>query len=239
MLNRVIHPSWESFLTPEVKGILQRCEKALENEKYYPEKKNILRFLETDKDNIKVIIVGMEPYPSSYGKDGVAYPVATGRSFEIANIKDWREKYKQTSMRNILKTVYYNKAGKKPTLEELRTEISDGTFSILQPKDWFDSLEEQGVLFLNATLTVRQGVAGTTFHEELWENFMALLITELEKQSPEWMLWGNVAQTRVGPYVQNAIYSCHPRLDRFVYKNCFGRSRADIDWMGQKGREKD
>ena len=232
MLDRKIHSSWRSFLTPEIIFKINECAKKLVNEDYYPDRNNILRFLEMDKDNIKVVIVGMEPYPSSYKDGDKEYPVATGRSFEIANIKDWREKYKQTSMRNILKCIYYNETGEKPTMDKLRDMITDGSFPILQPTEWFDRMQEQGVLFLNATLTVKQGKAGTKFHEDLWAEFVELLIKELEKQNPEWMLWGNVAQERVMPYVKNTICSCHPRLDRFVYDNCFGRSKSGINWMG-------
>lgn len=185
MLHRKIHTSWEGFLTPEIREMILVCEEWLKGEAFYPEKENVLRFLETDKNNIKVVIVGMEPYPSAYESDGRFYPVATGRSFEIRNISDWGSKYKQSSMRNILKCIYYNERGVKPSMEELRSEIASGEFPILQPRAWFNSMEEQGVLFLNATLTVRQGVAGTKFHEDIWAEFVTILIQELEKFSPE------------------------------------------------------
>ena len=36
----------------------------------FSSKENIFRFAQTDRSNVKVILVGMEPYPSTYEKDG-------------------------------------------------------------------------------------------------------------------------------------------------------------------------
>ena len=227
-----MHKSWKYFCNKEeVKKEIEKIDKFLSTTQFFPERTNIFRFLETDKNNIKVIIVGMEPYSSSFNKDGEDVPIATGRSFEIANVFNWDQKFKQSSLRNILKTVYLNTYGEEKSLDEIREKIKEGICQIAQPKEWFDNLEKQGVLFLNASLTVFPYKVKS--HTKQWENFMNLLIQELDRKNVIWMLWGKDAQERVLPKLKNskAITSCHPRLANFVKENCFAKV-DNIDWTG-------
>ena len=197
---------------------------------YFPENKNVLRFLDTDFNNLKYIIVGMEPYPTAFKKNGVEVPEATGRSFEVASLESWQQKFRQSSLRNILKAVYLDYTGEVKGLEEIREEIADKAFPMKQPGEWFDSLEQQGVLFLNATLTVEPYHVDS--HTGLWSDFMAALITHIEKnQDVEWFLWGAKAQQRVAPYVRNSIQTVHPRVSGFVSQNCF-KGKDRVDWRG-------
>lgn len=202
---------------------------------FFPRKDKVLRFLESDFNNLKYIIVGMEPYPSSYEIDGTVIPEATGRSFEVSSMqnKTWASKFKQSSLRNILKTIYYNETGKIIKLDEIRKEIENDMFKILDPTAWFDEMEKQGVLFLNASLTVEPYNVGS--HTNLWNDFMTNLIEYINKNSnAKWMLWGNDAKARVYDLVDKdkCILSCHPRLAKFVDENCFQYAK-DINWTGK------
>jgi len=197
---------------------------------YFPENRNVLRFLNADFNNLKYIIVGMEPYPTSFEKDGIEVPEATGRSFEVASLSSWKQKFKQSSLRNILKTVYFNYIGEIRSTEDIRKEIADESFPMKQPKDWFDSMEKQGVLFLNATLTVEP--YNVDSHTKLWSDFMTALILHIEKnQDVEWFLWGSKAQQMIAPHVRKSIQTVHPRISEFVYQNCF-ESKDKVDWRG-------
>lgn len=84
-------------------------------------------------------------------------------------------------------------------------------------------LENQGILFLNATLTVEPNNVDS--HCKIWENFMNELIVYIlnRNENIKWLLWGNKAQTRILPLVreENVICSCHPRLASFVVKIAF------------------
>lgn len=227
-----IHSSWNDFFDrADIESELKEIEKYLNGLNYFPNENRVLRFAEIDKEKIKVVIMGMEPYPSSYTEGGKILPVATGRSFEVANIHNWNEKFKQSSLRNILKTIYFNETGNVVSLESLRKKITEGEFKIAQPKEWFDNLEMQGVLFLNASLTVQQYKVKT--HTKLWKYFVTELIKEISKESVQWMLWGRDAQERVLPLIDetNAVCCCHPRLARFVNENPFAKAN-EIDWTG-------
>lgn len=238
LLPKNIHPSWDELLTDDFKSKLDIIENAIEAEpvhntgyKYFPEKQNIMRFLSQDLNSLKYIIVGMEPYPSWYtDENNDIKPVATGRSFEIANVTDWCQKFKQSSLRNMLKTVYVNETGKNETLEEIREHILDGTFNISKPHDWFSKLEQQGVLFLNATLTVKPDVVDS--HMNLWKDAMNDIIRYInDKGNVKWLLFGDKAKARVYSVIgtKNCMSYCHPRLGRFIKINPFG-DIPDIKW---------
>lgn len=221
-------------MTEDVLSCLDEISKKIETGEevpYYPAPENVLRFLNNDLNNVKYVIVGMEPYPSSFIRDGKEIPVATGRSFEVANVESWQQKFKQSSLRNILKTIYYNETGEYKPLAEIRKKIATGEFPIKEPPAWFDSLEAQGVMFLNATLTVKP--AAVDSHTKIWAGFMDRLIRHIDGKGCTWLLWGNKASDRVLPLVkrENAITACHPRLAGFVKENCFAKTEG-INWLG-------
>lgn len=203
-------------------------------ERYYPCNENVLRFLDTDFNNLKYIIVGMEPYPTSAIIAGKEMPEATGRSFEVNSLryKTWNDKFKQSSLRNILKAIHYAYTGRLENLSVIREEINDGSFKMAGPGKWFDDMESQGVLFLNASLTVEPYNVGS--HKALWDKFMTQLIMHIEENKDViWLLWGNDAKERVDGYVKNKICTCHPRLNDFVLNSCFKDEKLQlVDWRG-------
>ncbi len=227
-----INNSWNEFFNEEIKNELEKIYNNI-NPSFFPNEENVLRFAKTNFNNLKCVIVGMEPYPSSFIKDGKLIPEATGRSFEVNSLRDktWSEHFKQSSLRNMLKTIYYNETNEVISLEKLRGKIEQNEFKILQPGQLFDNLENQGVLFLNASLSVIPGKVDT--HTKIWENFMNELIPFIDKKNVKWLLWGQKAQDRVLPLIDenNAVISCHPRLAQFVNENPFQYVK-EINWTG-------
>lgn len=229
------HKSWNSFMNKENIEKLREIEGKI-SDNFYPNKVDVLRFLSLDLKETKCIVVGMEPYPSSFVKDNKTIPEATGRSFEIKSLehKTWQDKFKQSSLRNILKTIYYNETNEVKNLDEVRRKIKDDEFKVLNPHDWFNDLEQQGVLFLNATLTVKPGVVDS--HTLIWKSFMEELFLYIQEKNKDvkWLLWGEKAQKRVIPTIKdknNIVCSCHPRLNDFIKENCF-KEVKDIEWTG-------
>ena len=226
-----IAEEYAAFFTPSRLAQLSEIAEAIRGE-FFPRREQVLRFAHVNPKQLQCIIVGMDPYPShTVSEAGEIVPEATGRSFEVASVHDWGAKYRQASLRNILKSIYYAERGSAPTMEELRTALTDGSFPILPPHAWWDSLEAQGVLFLNASLTVLPDRPGT--HTQHWDSFMTDLMTFLAEQAPNavWLLWGNVAQDRVPAAVTNRICSSHPRLPQFVTECPFARVPS-VRWLG-------
>lgn len=199
-----------------------------------PEKENVFRFMSCNLNKIKCVILGMDPYASTYVKDGKDVPVATGRSFEVASIDRFTDKYKQLSLANIFKALCYYKFGTKYTMDELRTDEMISKIKYIDTHDWFDQMEKAGVMFLNATLTTTIGKSGE--HIDIWTDFMDELIRYIdEKVKCKWLIWGSVALDRVKGLVsdKNIIYSCHPasRTNNNFIEDCCFKKVKDIDWF--------
>lgn len=221
---------WDGLMTEETVAVLNHIESQIGTE-YYPARENVLRFLRMSSP-VRYVIVGMDPYPSWNSRD--SRPQATGRAFEVSELagQGWDYKIKQASLRNILKAIHYNVTGEDCSMPELRNEITSGQFVIAPPTPWFDSMEEQGVLFLNSTLTVKPGKAGS--HKKFWEPFRQILIPYLDRMGVTWMLWGNNAQQEVSAYLDDnskILKAAHPRMQDFVVNNTF-KEADDINWLG-------
>ena len=226
------HPSWKPFFDrADVTETLSDIEKAIGDD-YYPTRENVLRFASNDLDQVRHVIVGMDPYPSWNAEKNC--PQATGRSFEVSELagEDWDYKIKQASLRNILKALHYNATGRNIPLKSIRMDIELGLFAIASPTQWFDALEAQGVLFLNSTLTVAPERPGS--HRALWQPFREQLIPYMIDRGITWHLWGKDAQGEYGELLaegEKILRACHPRLAEFVHHNTFTEAR-DVNWLG-------
>lgn len=129
-------------------------------------------------DNLRVVIIGLDPYSNL--RDGI--PVATGLAF--ANSSDTPEE------------------NFSPSLDILRDSVIDFT-TPHEPLIFDQSLEkweEQGVLLLNSALSCVVGKTGS--HMLLWRPFMTSLLTNLSKSTTGivYVLLGRQAQT-LEPYI--------------------------------------
>lgn len=228
------YPSYKDFFTQsrimQLQGIMNEISKDI----YFPDANNIFRFMEVPISEIKCVLLGMEPYPSWTSlPNGTIIPEATGRSFEVKSVVNWSQKFKQSSMRNILKSLYYLYTGEKENLDTIRTKINTKEFPVPQPENWFNEMEKQGVVFLNATLTVKKAIPDT--HKYIWNEFMTDLIKYINEKNPniKWILAGKQAQEKAERLVNNAIITHHPRLDSFVME-CPFKSVSDVNWLGCK-----
>lgn len=169
-----IHPSWKSVLKDEFnKTYFQqivtflKTEKALGKLIYPPGPLIFNAFNQTPFDKVRVVILGQDPYHG----DGQAH----GLSFSVpAGIKP------PPSLVNIFK--------------EIQTDIG-----VQMPMQYGNLTKwaEQGVLLLNAALTVR---AGEPFsHAKYgWADFTDTVIQKIsdEKSGVVFLLWGKFAQEK-------------------------------------------
>ena len=168
-----LRSEWKTFLKEELNSInFQAINSALAIEKniytILPENDQIFNaFNLTTPSNIKVVILGQDPY---HGKGQ-----ANGLSFSVPNgVK------KPPSLRNIFK--------------ELQSDLNHSISSNGNLESW----AKQGVLLLNATLTVREKKAGS--HQKLgWELFTDNVIKKIsdEKKGVIFLLWGAFAQKKI------------------------------------------
>ncbi|MBS0622842.1 MAG: uracil-DNA glycosylase [Verrucomicrobia bacterium] len=122
-------------------------------------------FLQTPFDQVKVVIMGQDPYHGPGQAHGLCFSVPKGVQ-------------KPPSLRNIFKEL------------QADLKVPEPSHGCLQ--EW----AEQGVLLLNATLTVRQGAAAS-HHGHGWEQFTDAAVRSLVEQDVVFVLWGRSAQEKV------------------------------------------
>jgi len=170
-----IDDSWKEILKDEFESdYMQKLEIFLFKEKeeghmIYPPNHLIFNaFNHTPFDKVKAVILGQDPYHGKNQAHGLAFSVQKG-------IKA------PPSLKNIYK--------------ELKNDLPDfKTPDHGELTKWAD----QGVLLLNATLTVREGDPAS--HQKIgWETFTDRAISELSKRKEKivFLLWGKNAQAKL------------------------------------------
>lgn len=133
----------------------------------YPKPEQVFRVFDTKPEDIKVVILGQDPYHTP-GK-------ANGLAFSLTDPHD-----RTPSLKNIFNELYFDDVA-KPNGPRTSADLSD----------W----AEQGVFLLNTALTVKQGQPNS--QKKLWERFTCCLIDYLNNlpQPVVFILWGkNAAQ---------------------------------------------
>jgi len=185
----------------------------------YPAPKNIFKAFDLCPfDKVKVVILGQDPYHGTGQANGLCF--AVGDDVAVP-----------PSLQNIFK--------------EIADDLGGGLTSTIQNGD-LSRWAKQGVLLLNATLTVRAHSAGS--HQgEGWEQFTDTVIKVLsdEREHIVFMLWGNYAKAK-GAHVDRAkhlvLEAAHPSPFS-AYSGFFGckhfskanaylmeHSQAPVDW---------
>jgi uracil-DNA glycosylase len=164
-----IDESWKAVLAEEFKkpyfaGLAEFVRNEYKTRTIYPPAKLIFNaFDQCPFTNLKVVILGQDPYHGPGQAHGLCFSVNDGIDFP-------------PSLLNIFKELKNDTGKKVPASGNLT--------------GW----AEQGVLLLNATLTVRAGQAGS--HQNRgWETFTDAVIHKINEQKEHvvFILWGNYA----------------------------------------------
>lgn len=235
ILPESVHPSWGEFLNEDMLDVLAAIEGKI-GVSFTPPANRILRFMGNDLNKLKVVILGQDPYPEK--------GIAVGRAFEVGGLKAWDARFRQVSLKNILRLLHktYNNIedynGIK-SFNSIKEEIADGRFNILPPDEMFESWERQGVLLLNSCLTCEVGKPGS--HKEIWAGFTGRLLDFIVDRRPDlnWFLWGKNAIAFAKHIKKGSVYSCrHPMMcskeyeDDFLKSDCFKATSDKINWLG-------
>lgn len=171
-INPVIEESWKEMLKNEFSSeyFLQLKSFLVEERKsqvVYPPAANIFSaFNHTPFNDVKVVILGQDPYHGPGQANGLCFSVSTGIS-------------PPPSLQNIFK--------------EIREDLGLPIPSTGNLEPW----AKQGVLLLNATLTVRANQAGS-HQKKGWEEFTDAAIRSLSenRKGLVFLLWGRFAQAK-------------------------------------------
>ena len=211
---------------------------------FFPYKGSVLKMFEKDASKFKYIIIGQDPYHTYYQKSGDYVPNATGRAFEVANMKNWDPLFGSgytesgrghggESLKIILRSIL--KCNESDLQNEINKHIT------VSPEEWFDRTENngKGIYWINSSLTVRRMYPGS--HIQIWhDSFMKyalMYLVENNSNIEKIFEFGDYARklvdsTLTGNQKENIeiIYTCHPVADaeRFIKDDVFGHMKDII-----------
>jgi len=168
-----LSPSWQAVLEEELKKpYLVKLAAFVEGERasgveVYPPKDLIFNaFKQTAYSDVRVVIVGQDPYHGLGQAHGLSFSVPDG-------------------------------VAPPPSLKNIFKELIDDVGITLPKHGSLLPWAQQGVLLLNATLTVRAG-SPKSHHGQGWEIFTDAVIAKLcERSDPlVFVLWGKSAQEK-------------------------------------------
>jgi uracil-DNA glycosylase len=175
---KTIHPDWMPHLDKALKSPAFKTLPKLLKKKHCPQnKQDIFKVLRMSLNNIKVVIIGQDPYPNP--------KYATGLAFAIPN-DSVKVPY---SLDKIIDAVA--EATNNPLLvPKIREGYENDVPFQLDLEHW----EQQGVFLLNKSLTCEQGKSNS--HAKFWHPFTDLIIKIInrERNNITWCLWGKEAQ---------------------------------------------
>jgi len=184
-----IEESWKNqlqdeFEKPYFKQLTEFVRSEYASQQIFPPAKLIFNaFEQCPFDQVKVVILGQDPYHGPGQAHGLCFSVNDGVDFP-------------PSLRNIFKEIQADTGAPIPTTGNLER--------------WAN----QGVLLLNATLTVRAHLAGS-HQKKGWELFTDAVIHLVANKSDHvvFILWGNYAISKgafINPQKHLILKSVHP-----------------------------
>lgn len=185
-----IEKSWHDTLSSEFeksyfKDLANFVKAEYKTSIVYPPPKYIFRAFEfTPFDQVKVVILGQDPYHGKGQANGLCFAVNDGVKLP-------------PSVKNIYK--------------ELESDLAHKSS---YPEGDLEGWAKQGVLLLNATLTVKDKTPGS-HQKKGWEDFTDTIIKSLsdKKQNLVFILWGAYAQKKglvIDEVKHLVIKSAHP-----------------------------
>jgi uracil-DNA glycosylase len=188
-MNVKIHPTWkqalaEEFNQPYFKQLADFVKDQYQSAAVYPPPAFIFRALDSCPfDQVKVVILGQDPYHGPGQANGLCFSVNPGVPFP-------------------------------PSLQNIYQELEQDLGHPIDQTGDLSHWANQGVLLLNATLTVRANVPGS-HQNKGWERFTDKIIQILSDQKTHlvFLLWGSYAHKK-GSVIDESkhlvLKSAHP-----------------------------
>ena len=167
-----ISESWNNILQsefekPYFKDLTEFIKTEYSSHTCYPQEKDIFAaFNACSFEDLKVVIIGQDPYHGKGQANGLCFSV-------------------------------HNGVKHPPSLVNIFKELKSDTQKEIPISGDLSSWAKQGVLLLNATLTVRAGAAGS-HQKHGWEVFTDAVIAHISEQKTNvvFLLWGGFAKKK-------------------------------------------
>lgn len=178
----------------------------------YPEKHNIFKVFEMDVNDIKIVLLGQDPYHNPNQANGLSFSVNTGVPIP-------------PSLKNIYKEIQCN-------FPERQYTFNSGNL-----EKWF---KKEKIFLLNASLTVIKNDPGS--HMSIWEEFTDDVIKYISATNNKciFVLLGNFAKSKQQYILNkaNIIEGVHPSpfsankgfFGSNIFKKIEEKVGVPIDW---------
>lgn len=213
-----INPSWQQFLSSEFEkpyffSLLKSVDEEYDKTVCFPSKELIFNaFNQFDYKDLKVIIIGQDPYHGTGEANGLCFSVNDGVKIP-------------------------------PSLRNIFTEINTEFDRLFLPTSGnLERWAKQGILLLNATMTVRKDEANS--HKKLgWQRFTDAVIEKTSNDNEQivFLLWGNFAHKKATliDETKHLVLQCgHPSFAG-VHKKWFGNNHfiKTNEYLAEKGKQ--
>ncbi len=167
-----IHPSWQAqleieFEKPYFHSLITFVKEEYANHRCFPKGSQIFSAFDfCPFDDVKVVIIGQDPYHGYGQANGLCFSVNDGIAFP-------------------------------PSLINIFKEIEQDLTIPFPQSGNLERWAKQGILLLNATLTVRESEAGS-HQNKGWEDFTDAVIQRIsdQKENVVFLLWGGFAKKK-------------------------------------------
>lgn len=184
--SRKFHPSWHKMMKPFIES--PACDlifshlksRSVEGHKIMPISHNTFKAFEIPLNQIKVVILGGNPY-DAYIED---ITIANGLLLDCSNLK-----VPSYELRNFYRGI--------------EVEVFNGLSMHYRNVESIDYLTKQGVLMLNSALTTEEDKS----HEVLWEDFTTHVIEGLDELDIPIILIGSLAKTYLTSVVKSQVFT--------------------------------
>lgn len=166
-------------------------------------------FDDLEPANVRCVLIGQDPYP--------VLSRATGRSFEQGDLDAWVSKASSvaTSLRVLLRMLVAARTGDATVLKMTWPNFVkfSATISLESPRELFDHLQSQGVLCLNAGLTITRYKSGgapeqTKGHIPFWKPIVGQVLRSIATRNT-----GQVVFLCLGRFAQKLLISERVKQD--------------------------
>lgn len=171
VLRKFMHPEWAEILSNrftlnDVERLSNIIKRAREQNTIYPNAEDVFKAFEDSYMNIKVVIVGQDPYFNG-NADGLAFSCKKSLSLSLEQILKARD-------------------------IDIKGDVYQWEYDKRFPHS-LKSWSKQGVFLYNPTLTIVHGIPNS--HEAIWKDFSkAVFECLMFKTHLVWMLWGSKAK---------------------------------------------
>jgi uracil-DNA glycosylase len=198
--------SWEEPLKEfihgdKMKSIYKYVENAYSQDTCYPPKDEIFNaFKKTPWENLKVVIIGQDPYFNKGEAMGLCFSVNKGIKVP-------------PSLKNIYKAM-----------------VGESIIKSIPNHGDLSSWADQGVLMLNATLTVKAGEANSHQKGSGWESFTdhVIKVIDSKKKGVVFILWGAFAQKKA-----KLLKSGNSKIIQNIHPSPLAASKGDFNAIKQ------